>query len=76
MIILFQFILNLSCFFFSLFEWENMINLKMNQLTIFVENFKLNVFYSNETQLNKLLVRNQFIIYRFNYIPIKLSFVS
>ena len=55
--------------FFSLFEWENMVNLKTNQLTIFVENFKLNVFYSNDTQLNKLLVRKLKI---YNYILIYL----
>lgn len=44
----------------NLFEWENMVNLKTNQLTIFVENFKLNVFYSNDTQLNKLLFKDSY----------------
>lgn len=40
----------------NLIEWENCMKLKMNQIDQFVESFKMQVHYSNETQLNKQLV--------------------
>ncbi len=40
----------------NLIEWENNMNMKINQIKQYVDNFKLNVHYSNEAQLNKQLV--------------------
>ena len=40
----------------NLIEWENCMKMKLHQMNQFVENFKMQVHYSNEKQLNKQLV--------------------